>query len=668
MWMAAPFDIERMREQADGGAVRARPLAGLDVAATWSRVGLPIVGWALPFALVVYLALKGGAYDDVIRGQTGIAISWVLLLGALVGILPVARIGRSGWVALGLLGAFAAWTALGITWSDSAGRSVAELGRVALFVAVFGLALAAQGREGVRRTVGGVTTAIGVVAVLALLSRLHPSWFPPNDTATFLSSEASRLNYPLNYWNGLAAFMAIGLPAMLAFASRARWIGTRAVAAAAVPAMVLVAYYTFSRGGALEIAVGVVVLLALHPRRLSLLPTLLLSAAGSALLIAATRQRDALDHALNNSAAHSQGNDMLAVVLVVCAGVGLIQAAIALAAKYEIGPRVRIPRRAGATAVAAAAIVAVIVAVAAGAPGKLSDDWQQFKNPNGVTTGANGERFISSSGNGRYQYWQSAVDANSTDPLIGIGPGTWEYWWAENGSIPGFVVNAHSLYFETLGEVGIVGLVLLGGSLIWILAVGVRRSLTASRDRTLLAGATAGAAAFAVAAGVDWVWQIAVIPIAFLLLAAAILGSRARSRTRDVPERKLAPRIVLGAMAAAALIVIAIPLAGVDAVRSSQSEVRSGNLDAALADARTARDVQPYSATASLQEALVLELKGDLSGAVAAAKDATSQSSNDWHNWLVLSRLEAERGDSSAAIADYMKAKSLNPRSALFSQ
>ncbi len=666
--MASPFDIERMSERADGGALRARAPQGVDLAAAWSRVGPPAVGWALPFALVVYLALKGGAYDDVIRGQAGVAISWVLLLGALVGVLPVARVGRSGWIALGLLGAFAAWTALGIAWSGSAGRSVAELGRVALFVALFALALAAQGREGVRRAVGAVTAAIGVVAALALLSRLHPAWFPENDTARFLASEASRLNYPLNYWNGLAAFIAIGLPAMLAFATRARWVALRALAAAAVPAMVLAAYYTFSRGGAIEIAVGVVVLLALHPRRLSLLPTLLLTAAGGAILIAAARQRDALDHALNNSAAHSQGNEMLAVVLVVCAGVGLIQAAIALAAKYELGPRLRISRRASVAAWAAAAIVAIAIAIAAGVPGQLSDDWQQFKRPTGTESGANAERFVSASGNGRYQYWQSAVDANATDPLIGIGPGTWEYWWAEHGSIPGFVVNAHSLYFETLGELGIVGLVLIAGFLIWVLAVGVRRSLTASRDRTLLAGATAGAAAFAVAAGIDWVWQIAVIPIAFLLLAAAILRPRTRSRRRREPERPLAPRIVLGAIAVAALVVIAIPLAGVDAIRSSQAEVRSGDLDAALADARTARDVEPYSAAASLQEALVLELRGDLDGAIAAAKDATSQAASDWRNWLVLSRLEAENGNASAAVADYKRARSLNPRSTLFSQ
>src|SRR3954470_23227000 len=143
-------------ETANGNSLRASLPVAMTESVEWSRLGPAIAGGLLPFALIVYLALKGGGYDDVVRGEVGIAVSWVLLLGALVSVLPVVRIGRSGWVALGLLGAFAAWTGLGIAWSGSPARSVAELGRLAMFTAVFALALAAQGREGVRRTVSAV--------------------------------------------------------------------------------------------------------------------------------------------------------------------------------------------------------------------------------------------------------------------------------------------------------------------------------------------------------------------------------------------------------------------------------------------------------------------------------------------------------------------------------
>src|SRR3954453_3206272 len=309
--MAPP--LQSADERAEGGTLRARPPVPLDLAPGWWRFRPARGGWVLPFMLVLYLALKGGGYDEVIRGEVGIAIWWVVLLGALVGGLPVARISRAGWIGIGLFGAFWVWMALGITWSGDSERSVAEVARIAMYIGVFALALSVQGREGLRRTVNALAAAIGVIGALALLSRLPPGSFPHNDLPTFIPDARSRLNYPLNYWNGLAAFMAMGIPLALATANRARHLPFQALAAAAVPVMALTAYYTLSRGGAIEVAAGLVVLLALHPRRLTLLPSMLVAGAGSAIVIAAATQRDALENGLGNSAAHSQGNEMLAI-------------------------------------------------------------------------------------------------------------------------------------------------------------------------------------------------------------------------------------------------------------------------------------------------------------------------------------------------------------------
>ena len=641
-----------------------RQPASIDLASLWSRLGPAIAGWLLPFMLILYLGLKGGGYDGIIRSEVGIAVWWIVLLGAAVGVLPVARFGRAGWIGIGLIGGFALWTAIGVSWSASAERSVAEVGRIAMYAGVLVLTLAAQGREGLRRTVSGVASGIAVIAVLALLSRLHPASFPPNTTGHFINAAKERLNYPLNYWNGLAALVAIGVPLALALASRARTVPVRALAAAAVPAMALTAYYTLSRGGVLEIAVALVALIALHPRRLALLPTLITTGCGSAILIAAATQRSALEHGLGTSTAHSQGDEMFAIVLVVCAGVALLQVAIGLAARYGLGPRISVNRSTSLVGLGVAAIAAVVIAIAAGLPNQLSNDWETFKDQAGPGSGS--ERFASASGNGRYQYWSAAVHENGSDPLIGTGPGTYEFWWTQHGDISGFVRNAHSLYLETLGELGIVGFAVIVALVGWILFAGCVRALTASRDRTLAAGATAGAFAFAAAAAVDWVWQIAVIPVAFLLLAGAILG---QSHTSRVGSAKRVPaRIALVAMAVIALIAIAIPFAGEDGVQASQADVRSGNLSSALDEAQTAQNVQPYSATASLQEALVLEKMGNLKDATSAARAATEKGSQDWRNWLVLSRLQAERGNASQSVAAYRQARALDPRSPLFSQ
>jgi O-Antigen ligase len=633
------------------------------------RIGPVLGGWVLPFALVLYLALKGGGYDELVYGQVGIVVWWIVALGAAVAVLPASRVGTAGWVGFGLMGALAIWTALGIGWSSSAGRSVAELGRVATYLGIFALALATQGPDRLRRTAGAVGSAIAVVSIIALLSRLHPAWFPSASQTSDFLNVPSRLSYPLNYWNGVAAMIAVGIPLVLITANSARSVLGRALATAALPAMALAALYTFSRGGAIEIAVALVVLFSLHPRRLELLPTALLGAAGSAIVIVAATQRNALESGFGNAAAHSQGNEMIAIALVVCAGVGLLAAALCLSVRYLIRSRAAVPRRAAAVALGVALLAAMVVALSAGLPGYLSDRWHDFKSPGGPNvTGV--ARFDSASGNGRYQLWRAAVDANSTDPAIGIGPGTYEFYWAQHRDLSLSVVNAHSLYLESLAELGILGLLIIVTVVGAPLAVGTAKAFRARGDpdrAALFAGAVAALSAFAVAAAIDWIWQLPAIVAAFMIVSAAVLTGGVR-RTEPRAGSALGPRLVLVGAALVGLVAVGIPLAGTQAIRASQDEVRSKNLAAALDDARTAHSVQPYAADASLQEALVLELQGRLPQAVASAKQATQEEATNWQNWVVLSRLEAENGDADASLAAYRQAKDLNPTSTLFNR
>ena len=622
-----------------------------------------MTSWTLPFVLVVYLGLKGGGYDSIIRGEVGLAIWWIVLVGAVLGILPTIAPRRNGLIGLALLGAFTLWTGLGIAWSSDAGASVTEFARVATYLGVFALVLASQRPGDMRRMVNGLGAGMAVIGLVALLSRLHPSWFPTDTTAQTLATSKNRLGYPLDYWNGLATLMGMAIPLLLYMAIRARTVLGQALSAAALPAVALTAFLTLSRGGAIEVAAGLVVFIALAPRRLAALPTLALTAAGSAILVIAASQRDALTNGLGTAIAHDQGDEILATAIVVCGGVALLQAAIALAARHSFGPRIRVSRRATLTAWGGIALCAVVVAAGAGLPGELSDRWQQFKEPGGPGVGV--QRFDSSSGSGRYQTWSSAADANATRPLEGIGPGTFESWWAQHGDINVFVRDAHSLYMETLGELGVIGLLLIAGFVGAVLIVGVTHSLTHRRDRRWpYAAATASAFAFAVGAGIDWAWELSVLPIAFMVLAAGLLGPR-RYRSTSRKEGFLI-RGGLVALGVIAMVAIVPQLLGAEAIRDSQSAADSGNLQSALDKADHAHDLQPYAATPDLQQALVLELMGKYDAAVAPARDATQAASRDWRTWLVLSRLQAEAGRPAASISAYERARSLNPRSMLF--
>jgi hypothetical protein len=660
-------DPTRIKEQMEAASTQPRT-APLERArrVDWGAVSV----WLLGFGLVVYLGLKGGGYDPLVHDQVGIAVWWVLLATVAVGALPRRRLGTLAWCALGLLAAFVAWTALSLTWTESVERTSADLARVATYLGVFALALLVRGPKSVRRMVAAVGAGIAVVTIVALLSRLHPTWFPAADqTAKFLSSGRERLSYPLNYWNALAALIAIGLPMMLQVATSAKHTTLRALAAAGLPAMMLTAFFTLSRGGIAAAFVALAVFLAFTSDRLPKLLTLLVAGAGGAILIGGAIQRDALRHGLLDATAHHQGNEMLATTIVVCLVVGLVQAGISLALARDMRPRwTFVSRRQSLIAALAGVLVVLFAAAALNAPGHVSRAWDHFKQPRSET-GKGTERLGSASGENRYQLWSAAVKEARSQPLTGTGSGTFRYWWARNGDVSETVVDTHSLYLQTLGELGIVGLALLGAFLLTILIGGGRATLRAApREQPQLAAALAGCVAFCVTATFDWMWQIPVLPVALLLLSSVLVTAGGRGGSSGASRFRLPMRAAFALAALAVIVAIAIPLASTALVRQSQGDARAGNLTAALSAARSAQNAQPDAATPRLQEALLLEARGGLSLAAEAARGATERESTNWRTWLVLSRIQAERGQVDAAVRSYRKARSLNPRSSLFAQ
>ena len=624
--------------------------------------------WLLGFGLLAYLGLKGGGYDPLVHDQIGIAIWWVLLLGALVGALPRTRLGTLAWATLGLLAAFALWTGLSLIWTESTEQTAAETALVATYAGVFALTLFSRDRGRPRHLLAAIAAGITLVALIGLLSRLHPAWFPAADqTARFLE-DSERLSYPLNYWNGLAGLVAIGLPVVLQVATGARTILVRALAAAALPALMLTIFLTLSRGGIATAAIALTAYLAFTSDRLPRALTLLVAGAGGAILVAATLSRDALQEGLANSTAHQQGDDVLLIGFVVCLLVGLAQAAISYALLKDRRPRwTQVSHRGAVIGAGAVVAVALVALVAFDIPGRASDGWSEFKEGGGPGEGT--ERLGSVAGQNRYQFWSAAVRENSTAPLIGTGSNTFEFWWARDGDSDETVHDAHSLYMQTLGEVGIIGFAFLVLFVLAILLGGARYVLLAdAEDRALRAAALAGCLAFFVAAAIDWMWQIPVLPVAMLLLASLLLAV-APDPEKDGSKGPNVPlRVAVAVVAVVSIVAIAIPLASTSLLRESESDSRAGDLDGALAAARSAQNVAGGFAGPRLQQALVLEEMGELGPAAEAATAATEREPTNWRNWLVLSRIEAERGMAAASVRAYDEAESLNPNFSLFNR
>lgn len=637
--------------------------------------------WLLGFAPTVYLALSGGGYDIVARSEIGILIWWVVLLGVLVGVFPRRRLRRPAWVALVLLGGFFLWTWAAAGWSQSDERTLAEAGLVATYLGVFVVGLSVLTRSSMRWLLFGLASAIALVSALAVLSRLVPSWFPTDTTANLYATP--RLRYPFDYSDGVGEFAALGIPLLLYVATGARTIAGRALAAAALPVVLLCVAMTVSRGGILAAVVGVICFFALVPDRLPRLATAAVAAVGAAVAIVGLLHRAGVRDAFLGPGPAGQRHSMLLLTVLAAVGVGLVQAGMTVIQRNTTRRRLLVvsPRRAALVGWVIVLIVAGIIAVVL-AGGTGHHLWQEFKQPNPPRAGNTYSRLLSVAGSHRYQYWTAAIDAFKSSPWRGIGPGTFEFYWAQHNSLGEFVRNAHSLWIETLAEAGLVGLALIAGFFVVVLGTGAVRAFDAALEwRLPVATAVAAVAAFCAAAAFDWVWQIGVMPVIAMLLAAAALGPTVERHQRLVLPRRFrrdtrsrfgraevrtATRIVFAAVAVAALWPVVVPLSSTVAVRASQAAVRAGDFRAALSDAATAQRIEPGAATPRLQHALILEQLGDIRGASEAIGEAEAREPTNWRIWLVASRIATERGKPKAALADYLRARALNPTSPIF--
>src|SRR5207244_4518099 len=127
---------------------------------------------------------------------------------------------------------------------------------------------------------------------------------------------------------------------------------------------------------------------------------------------------------------------------------------------YALGTRkLRLHRHLPRSAVAVACVLVAVVLVAVAHPVRRFEAFRRL--PPGLTQRHQdlvSAHLLSGGGSGRWQFWAAALDEWRSRPLLGRGAGSYEAWWARHGSFSYFVRNAHSLYLEVLGELGLVGL------------------------------------------------------------------------------------------------------------------------------------------------------------------------------------------------------------------
>jgi hypothetical protein len=607
-------------------------------------------------AFLFWLAFDGGTFDVQSRSSAAIAVWWAVGVGTAAGLLSPGRLRGAAAVVGGCLLGYAALASASMGWGPSAEAAYAELDRNLLYLGIFLLVVLLARRRHLDAWADGIALAISAIAVLALASRLFPGLVGGQGAFRFLPIAATRLNYPLGYWNGLAIFTSIGFPLVLRAALQRPHLAVRAGAVGLLPALGSVIYLASSRSGVIAAAVGTFVLFCAVERRAGVLGALSVGAVGTVATLFVLHRRNALVNGpVDGALARSEGHEAAVLIAAICVSTGLAYVLLVLSTRRLA------PSRAFQRALLGASLIGVVAAFVAIHPVRQFARFRQPLAPTSSSTNYVSAHLLSSAGNGRWQYWTVAAREFRAHPLVGGGAGSYETWW--NRLRPGPLVarDAHSLYIETAGELGLFGLLLIGGVVGTGLTAGARQLRRGpSEERTTVAALAAAFLAFAVAAGVDWMWELSAVgAVGIVLLALLALPSDVRA---EVGRRRRSAGVVsIALLAAAAVAAEGVLLLSDERVRESQAAVVGGDLRTAARDAAAARALEPWAATPSLQLALIRELAGDIPSADAAIHSAIARAPQDWTLWLVAARIETKERKIVEARRSLARARHLNP-------
>jgi len=150
----------------------------------------------------------------------------------------------------------------------------------------------------------------------------------------------------------------------------------------------------------------------------------------------------------------------------------------------------------------------------------------------GVVAASPHDRTLSRfAGENRPHYWHVALDDYQAHPVLGSGAGTYGSYWLRHRPDRSFTRTAHSLYLQSLAELGPVGLVLV------IAALGLPLVALRGRPHPLAGAAAGGYVAYLLHTGIDWDWEMPAATLAGLACGAALLLAARDERGPGISPR-----------------------------------------------------------------------------------------------------------------------------------
>jgi O-antigen ligase len=629
------------------------------VGALTRRAPLESIGWValvlLAPASLLYLAFNAGGYFPSATGFATIVFAQALVLRTTLAARPFEGFSRALAVPLAALVLYAAFQLTSALWAHATAHVLDSFSRTLLYV----LALVLFGsvrytRKRLDWLLRALVAGLAAVCLIGLVSRVLPHTWP-----TASSFFADRLNYPLTYWNAEGMVAAIVL--ILGFhlcADRDEHWSVRVLAATVLPAVAATLLLTFSRGALGVTVIGLLAYCLLT--RFSTLPTALLSVAGP-IAIALHAAWDATALATEHPTsvlAVSQGHHVAVVVAACMVGAGALRAGLLLVDRRIAGMAlVRIPPRATVRIGigVGAGVVALALLLAVGG-GFIHREYDKFVHGTGEPHVAQTrDRLTDPANNGRLPLWKAALNIYDTHKLHGSGAGTYQQHYPRYRTVAGYVVDAHSLYLQSLAELGVVGFILILIVVLGLL-VGLATRIRGP-DRAVYAALFAVSLAWALHQAFDWDWQMPAVTLSLFMLAGLAL---ARPNDGKVGLSGLPGGRTLVALGWLVLAVCPLLVSTSYArLQNSAGELKRGECVSAKQEAISSLSLSAKRPQAYTVIGLCDLEQGFAQSAVPAMSQAATLEPDSWENQFWLADAQAAAGlDPHAAIR---RAIELNP-------
>jgi hypothetical protein len=574
------------------------------------------------------IAARSGGYFATSWGWTALVLGWALLILAVVA--RELALTRTAALFAAAVAALAVWTWLSMVWSDSPSATALEGERALVYVA--GTAALAV----VARALGAsvVLTGVSIATFLACLDGLATRLFPGR-IGTFDPVSGYRLASPVGYWNAMGLVAALGAILAIGFLAYGHTTHARAAAAAALVVYAPTMYFTFSRGAWLAVLAALVALVALSPARLRVCVAVLVGGGVvPAVVVALSSHSPALTTlGADIDSATRQGHRIAFAVVIGAAVAALLGAALERAdRRYE--PSTDARRRFAALLVAAVVIGAAVVFVRFGSPWHLiARGWHSFAAPPSATVSGDAgagtnlnQRLFQLSNNNRIVGWRSALHEWQSAPVVGRGAGTFEDWWLVHRRTAAQIRDAHSLYLESLGELGVVGFAIVVLLIVLPLVVAWQY-----RRTPYVTVAAAAWIAWAVHAGLDWDWEV---PAA--TLPALACGVLCCSSGGSLWRLDRAPRLAVASVGGGIAVFGIVVGIGNQAIANSRDALSVANYAAAQSQARDAGRWAPWLSEPWIIEGQIAALNQDRDGARAAFEKAIAKDPRNYLAWYGL--------------------------------